>query len=250
MVLTLSAFDGPGRRVRLAAFCVVLTLMASACKDASGHPLALAVAPETHGAVVLGEEPATLPRVLTDHGLARAGVLEIEAWRDSWSLGGREGEALREQVHPMAARRLVPVLGKAGVQDLLARTALTLASVHAIGSSFESEFVATSLARARELQRGAALAAERDDPESALVGIFRVSDVLWNLSPGRVAQDLLEKARLALERKPDPSPYSEEELIRIRRLMFGATEALEAQDFPGAIRRAYYACQLLGATPP
>jgi len=79
---------------------------------------------------------------------------------------------------------------------------------------------------------------------------FRAADALWQVSPRQVATELIERAEKFLGRNPAFGSYSQEELIRIRRLMYGASEALDAGDYPRAIRRAYYACQLLGANPP
>ena len=74
-------------------------------------------------------------------------------------------------------------------------------------------------------------------------------DILREISPKQVAQGLVEKATEAWRRNQESETYSGEELTRIRRLTMGAIEALAEGDYPQAIRRAYYACQLLGADP-
>jgi hypothetical protein len=74
-------------------------------------------------------------------------------------------------------------------------------------------------------------------------------DALWEVSPQQVAFELVRKAEGDYGRIRASDTYSEEELTRIRRLTTGAAEALEEGDYPLAIRRAYYACQLLGAYP-
>ena len=88
------------------------------------------------------------------------------------------------------------------------------------------------------------------DAVRALELSMDAADALWEVSPRQVAADLIQRAEEALGRNPGPDAYSQEELTRVRRLMYGASEAVEEGDYPRAIRRAYYACQLLGANPP
>jgi hypothetical protein len=142
------------------------------------------------------------------------------------------------------------VLGEAGIREVLGRNALSLTAMEAVSSLVHSETVSSALQSARTLQSEAAGALERGEGETALILAFRTADVLWEVTPERVATDLIEKANEALGRNQRPGAYSEEELTRIRRLMYGASEALDEGDYPRAIRRAYYACQLLGTTPP
>jgi len=218
--------------------------------DEQGNPLAVAVAPETHGAILLGDGPATLPRLLSRYGLDHEGAAQAEAWWDSWAMEDQEGAVLRSRIYPLASGGLLPVLGAAGVEALLGENALTLAAAEAVASLMDSQDVSQALERARDLHREARAALREGRMEHALQRIMETSDALWKLSPAHVATELLDEARMAMGRNREDATYSEEELIRIRRLIHGASEALEAGDYPGAIRRAYYACQLLGASPP
>jgi hypothetical protein len=232
------------------AWCVISTLSVSACMDAGGHPLAVALAPETLGAVLFSEELSTVPRLFSDYGLALEGAAESEAWWDSWALGDLEGAHLRSQIYSSAAQRLFPVMGLAGTQDVLDRNTLSLAAVGAVGAIVDSEGISHALGRARGFHSDAWRALGRGEGEDALRLALRTTDALWEVSPQQVAVDLIGRATDEMGRNPEPASYSEEELIRIRRLMYGASEALEEGDYPRAIRRAYYACQLLGADFP
>ena len=237
--------------LRTFMWCVIYTLSVSGCMDTEANPLdvAVPVAPETHGALLFSDEISTVPSLLLDHGLAHEGVAEAEAWWDSWDLGDSEGAALRSQIYPSAAQRLFPVMGMAGVQDVLDRNTSGLAAIGAMGAIVDTEAISHALDRARGLHSDAWRALGRGEGESALVLALRTADALWEVSPQQVATDLIDRATNALGRNPQPASYSVEELIRIRRLMYGASEALDEGDYPRAIRRAYYACQLLGADP-
>ena len=72
-------------------------------------------------------------------------------------------------------------------------------------------------------------------------------------SAGDMAFSLDDKsveAEIALGRIRGDDPYPEENLTRARRLTRGARLALAEGDLSRAIRRAFYACQLLGARSP
>ena len=208
------------------------------------------VAPETHGAVLFSVELPTVPNLLSVHGLAPEAALEAEAWQSSWTLEDEAGSRLRSQIYPLAAQRLLPVLGVAGLRDILAKNRLSLDAVEAMGSLVNLATVSSAFAQANALHSQARSAVELGELERGLVFAFRTADALWKVTPPQVAEELMETAAETLGRKGDSGTYSEEELIRIRRLMYGASEALDDGDYPRAIRRAYYACQLLGATPP
>lgn len=230
----------------LAAMCVAGTLAVSACQDAQHNPLALALAPETHGAVLASEQLPSVPHLLTEQGMAMQGSAEAEAWWESWRLGGEDGAHLRSLVYPHAVQRLYPVLGRVGVGELLRANDQGLSSAGASPSVLASEGVRVALRRALELHREAWSVLEEGKGEEALLLAFRSADALWEATPERVALDLVERAQEALGRNEGPPPYSQQELTRIRRLVNGAKEALGEGDYPLAIRRAYYACQLLG----
>ncbi len=57
-------------------------------------------------------------------------------------------------------------------------------------------------------------------------------------------------AEAALGRISDDDSYPEETLRRIERLVRGADSAIRTQEYSTAIRRAYYACLLLGVELP
>jgi hypothetical protein len=215
-----------------------------------GDPLAVLVAPETHGAVVFSDHLSTLPTLFSRNNLESEGSSQVESWWASWELEGPKGAELRARIRPLAARDLLPALGPSGVRDLVGQNGLTIATVEGLTFFLGSASIGTALKSARESHGRAfrALAGER--LEEALTFALETTDALWRVTPPQVAKDLITDAETMLGRKEALDTYSQEELTRIRRLMYGASEALDAGDYPRAIRRAYYACQLLGASPP
>ena len=230
--------------------CVFVTLPVSACQDVESDPLAVAVAPETHGALLLGADLSSVPHLLTEQGLALEGAAEAEAWWESWTLSRGEGARLRSRIYPSAARRLYPALAKDGVRHIISRHEETLKTLETVGDILTAEVLSEAMVKARTLHADALAALNAGDGENALGLALQSVDALWEVSPRQVALELLEQATEALGRNPTPSSYSDEELTRIRRLTSGAREALEEGDYPRAIRRAYYACQLLGVELP
>jgi hypothetical protein len=212
--------------------------------------MAVAVAPETHGAVLLSDELPSVPALLSAQGLEEEGAAEAEAWRESWDLSEEEGTRLRARIYPSAARRLLPALGDAGVEDLLARNEENLRAVEAVAHLLLSEPVLEAFQRSQDLHAQARESMDRADGEMALGMALESVDALREVSPEHVGRGLVDEAELAFRRIRSTEAYSLEELTRIRRLTIGAREALEAGDYPRAIRRAYYACQLLGVSPP
>lgn len=94
------------------------------------------------------------------------------------------------------------------------------------------------------------------DPLNHILGEGQVAELLAGLEsdlgttdPELLATTLADLADEGLRRTEGSATYSEQELTRIRRLTGGAREALDEGDYPRAIRRAYYACRLLGVEP-
>jgi len=233
----------------LLGFCVVSATPVSAQKDIAQHPLE-AVAPETFGAVALGEGLPSVPELVEAHGLQEEGSAEVETWEESWALESTDGAAVRaNQVYPGVVARLFPLLADPGVRELLLENEESFRSVKRMGVLLDNEKVEWALEEALRFHRDAFLALQEGDGKLALELALRSADALREVSPREVASDLLQQAEDLLGRKTDLGSYSSEEVARIRRLTSGAKEALAEGDYPRAIRRAYYACQLMGVEP-
>ena len=231
------------------AMCVGFTLPASARQDMEDQPLS-AVAPETYGAMALVGGLPSVPELVQAHGLNSANRVEVEAWRDSWNLVAGDGALARAtQVYPGVAARLFPIMNRPGVEELLRENEGSLRSARRVGRVLANQRVEAALELALRFHREAAAQLQEGDGEQALRLAFQSADALRAVSPAEVAGELLERAQAHLRRSEELDTYEGEKLTRIRRLTSGAAEALGAGDYPRAIRRAYYACQLLGADP-
>lgn len=229
--------------------CVVSTLLVSGCQDVGEDPMAIYVSAGADGAALLGESLPTIPTLLLDYGLETEGVAEMEAWEASWA-DGEGGVDLREVVHRSSVERLLPLMGRSGVEDVIARNALNIDAVEDLGPMIQSPAIRQALGGAGAFLDEARAALVEGREGEALLLALKASDTLWEVSPQQVAANLLRLAEDHLRRNGPPPSYTEEELTRVRRLMFGSSEARKNGDYPGAIRRAYYACQLLGVEFP
>jgi hypothetical protein len=207
----------------------------------------MAVAPETHGAVLLNEGLPTLSDLLTEHGLAGEMGEELDTWWGSWELGATEGQRVRASLYPLVASVLFPYFLEEGVADLLARNQGNLRAAQSVEILLVADAVDAAMQTAWRFHNQAVEALGRGDAETALNLALRSADAIREISPEQVARELIQQATGAFRRNGESGPYTEEELTRIRRLTSGAEEALSIGDYPRAIRRAYYACQLLGA---
>lgn len=232
-----------------AGACVFLTLAVSACEDAANDPLAMAVAPETHGAVLLSEGLPTVSDLLVKHGLAEQSKAYMDAWWQSWELGQDAGARSRAPLYSPVSAAVYPYLMEEGVAQLLIENERALKAAQAVELMLVADAVDAAMENAWQYHRQAVEALGRGNGEVSLSLALRSADAVREVSPEQVARALLLQANEALRRNRDVVPYSVEELTRIRRLTSGAREALEDGDYPRAIRRAYYACQLLGAGP-
>jgi hypothetical protein len=215
------------RRPSRRDLCVAGTLAVSACQDVQHNPLALAVASETHGAVLFSEQLPSVPHLLADRrygrrGLRRGGCLVgvLEARGEKmgpsfapWSIPLPYSGSIRFSERPASASssqgndERLSAAGNAGP---------AWPPRHSTGPRSLHRPPWGSVGRAVDWGRRG----------SAPPGPCRSVDALWEVTPERVALDLVERADEALRRNDRSVPYSHQELTRIRRLMNGAREAL------------------------
>jgi hypothetical protein len=188
----------------------------------------------------------SVPDLMEAQGLQTEGRSDLEAWWTSWSLPSQQGARVREGVYPSVSGKLFPLLTRRGVEELLEVNEERLRGAEEVGEVLGNPKVEHALERAMGFHSQARSALQGGEGELALTLALRSADALWAVSPGRVASTLLTRAQGALRRNGGSAAYTQEEVRRIRRLTSGAEEALEDGDYPRAIRRAYYACQLLG----
>ncbi|HEX6937870.1 MAG TPA: hypothetical protein VF158_00550 [Longimicrobiales bacterium] len=233
--------------------------LAAACTDAPTEPLALVVAAETEAALRVAEALPTLPQVVDR--LVAAGRLDpadaatLAAARSLWVEADGVADAasarlLRRRAYAQAAPAVARALGPAGLAEAETGLRRWIELAGAAASGAELPGIAAALADGRALLAAAQSARQRgrSDREAAL--LLEAADRLRETTPGAVARRLILQAEEALEaRRGAAAPGAMERDAawrRAERLVDGAREALEAGDPVRAIRRAFYARQLLG----
>ncbi|HEU4560997.1 MAG TPA: hypothetical protein VFS20_24305 [Longimicrobium sp.] len=220
----------------------------AACGDAPTLPTSFAQ--EAGGRTwVAVTEPAGMPDARTwlpylapqDARRIRAVMADAGKTRRNGQLeAGLEQEA---QARVDAARALAHDPPAARVMGALAslREWETRAAARQRAGSYPGlDSVVTSVA-ARRTEAEAAL--ERGELRTAAVLLAEAGEVARTYSPVRVALRLLQRAEQRVDTDPNPTP----DMRRARRMLRGAREAMATGDQMRAMKRAWYAQQILDA---
>lgn len=238
-----------GRLAPLAAIVAIAGVLA--CGDAR-DPVSLLTTAETAPALDLDAPLPTLP-TLVQQVLAPAGpplapadatrLLDAFATWTSASIGDvpAEQDAERARARQMAAPVLAAALGIAKIEDLNARLQTWTTLGLLVAGDRDPELKAALRSSAAALRS----ADERNaagDLAGSLAATMEAAESLEQATPYAVADRLLRNARGRFDSLEVSDDVSRE---RADRLLRGAEEALAAGDYPLAIRRAYYARELL-----
>ncbi|MDT8342078.1 MAG: hypothetical protein RQ751_11255 [Longimicrobiales bacterium] len=228
-------YPRPPRRVLAAAG--ILAALAAACHDSPSDPLSGITTVETAPSLAITREVPTLDR-LAGGGAGSGELAEaVREWRASWD--DPDGEVWRVAARARALPELHARTGDRGAQRALAelfwlrgeteRHALLPAELR--GPLDEARLL---------LDRGEA-ALEAGRGEEALGWALAAADRVRAVTSEAVARRLMGQGERLLA---DP-PAEGVDVERARHLMNGAHRALAAGDYPLAIRRAYYARQVV-----
>lgn len=208
--------------------------------------MAVLVAAETHGALRVAEGLPTMGDLAHRAGEG-PGMAEAERiWTESWTEGADRGGQLRMDAYRMAGPVLTEALGPDGVRDLLVSVNDVLDAASELDPTELPAFIVEGLIEGEVLSQEAEQSLGAGDLDRAMLLTLQASDRLRALAPAEVAEALLREAEGALGRNGADAPYTELDLERSRHLLISAGEAMDGGDYLRAIRRAYYACQLLG----
>lgn len=224
---------------------VLAALLMAGCRDAASDPLAALVAGETRGALALRTELPALPDLAVRGGIEDRVAAALELWETSWDGDPVRGRALRGEAYRRAAPELADALGPGEARRMLDDMGLALGAVATLEEGALEPELGAEVARARTLHDRARGALAEGDVPGAFALEMEASDALRAVAPPVVANSLLIRAESALEVDADTA-LSAEDRERARRLVDGARRAAEAEDWSRAIRRAFYASQLLG----
>jgi hypothetical protein len=118
-----------------------------------------------------------------------------------------------------------------------------LTAISSAGPVSTDPRIASEVQRAGELHEHVEAALEDGDVATALAYAMEASDALRRFSPSRAVEAFLTKADAELTAGDDA--LSDTDRARAMRLVEGARSAIAEGDWTRAIRRAYYASQLL-----
>ncbi len=238
------------------ACLLALALLVPACADAPRDPVALLVAPEARAALEVGSTLPSLPELIRRNtpgaptgDLARAETL----WREAaGAVDGVQAAELREAAYALAAPALAAAMDSTSLAGTQARLERWIALAGGALRHAEFRDLSTALHEASGDLAAARGAEARGDRVEEVAMTLRAADRLSETTPQAVAARLAaeDEAALGTLRQAGGAPSDEEarrRLERIDRLVRGAREALAAGRYEVAIRRAYYARQLLTA---
>lgn len=246
------------------AFSALLALVG--CGDALTEPEALLVAARTEAALQLSASLPTLPhlvgRALGPNGSDRrsnAAATETTALsraRALWLEAAGTGDAgaaaaLREAAYALAASELAVILDSAAVADMHRLLDRWIRSATTLLGGAHYPQIEAALEQGRTLLKRARAAEVEGDRAAAVAALLEAADRLAETTPEGVALRLIREAehlygKRSTAKEDAPHDLS---LSRAGRLLRGAREALGQRDYILAIRRAYYAGQLLRAGP-
>ncbi len=224
---------------------VLCAVVLFGCDDSGSDPMATLVAAETHGALAMAEDLPSLPELTRRLDEPSRVAASAELWTRSWDEGD-EGDRMRMEAYMAAVPPLAARLGPTGVRGVLDPVQGTLAAARTMDETELPGFVIDGVAASDALAAEAETALDEGDLGRALLLAFEAADGLRKLGPEEVARDLVIRAEQAIGRDGEDRSYTDLELERSRHLLLSAAEAMGRNDYLRAIRRAFYACQLLG----
>lgn len=236
----------PRRAVALACLLVV-----AACDEVPTGPEGGLATPETRAALPIPDPGQTLSGLTLVSGLVDGWDAEVAAWKASWDRSPSRGRELRTEIY----ERILPTLPSGQALRLaeraLASTVDALASLQDHAADEELPLhLRMALDEATRRARDASERMANGDATAALGLALRAGDALREVGPRNVGATLIESGEVALGRFQAVDPYSQQVRARAVRLLEGARAAYADGSHELAIRRAFYACQLLGVELP
>lgn len=217
----------------------------SACQDSATDPMVGLVAPESEAALALGMAFSDPGGWVEEGSLDRGAERALGDWRDSWLADPDEGRAERAATYEPLAEALAARLGPRDVDAKLDLLAKGVRRARGIGSQGLPSRLSERIDAAGTSLSAALAARDRGDARAAIEEVLRGGDALREVGPEAVARALDREVQEGFRRLRADESYSEQDLVRIRRLVDGARDALSEGSWVLAIRRAYYARALL-----
>lgn len=245
----------------LVILSLATALATSFCADAPTGPAATLIASEAEAALLVASSLPTLPdlasQLLESDRISAEDASALEQARALWLEAAEVGEPaistrMREEAYALAAPALARTYGEIELADVHDRLQRWIALAHgALGGDAASDIARTLDAGAALLDRARAAEA-RGERQEAFRVTLAAADLLLSTTPAAVAMRLIVDAEQVLEaaKSVDVEDDAADDgrarsISRAERLLRGARQAVSEGDHARAIRRAYYARQLL-----
>jgi hypothetical protein len=225
----------------------------SGCGDAHLDPMAVIQTEETRSVLALTADLPALPELAERPGVEGDMGDAVTRWTASWHRPLDAGRAMRDRAYGDASVVAADAVGEAGIRGMVGQVDAALAVAEPLLAGDPDPEIAAGILRARLLRDEAVRSLAAGRLAVAMRDVLGASDALRELGPQAVARALLARAEEALAREAHAEAgteggVSDLDLERGEHLVLSARLALDDQDWTRAVRRAYYACQLLGAT--
>lgn len=237
------------RALRPGLVALLLALPAAGCDDAAEEPTALLLAGETHSALEVDVALPSLPELVGRAGAQGELSGAMDLWLSSWDAPPDEARELRNRAYERGADRVAELLGPDGVAAELDRLGEAVEATRELGDAGVPDDVRRRVADATALHHRAGDLLERGRTGEALEAVLRGADALRSVGPESVARTLIRRATERMATLEADGEVDEVDMVRAGRLLRGARYALEDRHWSRAIRRAYYACQIVGVDP-
>ena len=232
----------------LALAGVLAAALSAACGKSLAEVESGVVAAGLRPALKLSRPPPTLAE-LTGGAPADSMAALAAKWEAAWARGSAAARRERlEEVYD-AAPRLLASVDSAAARGAVAGARASLAESRVMSASLPGR-LSEALRQAALHLDGAAQALSAGDWSTASLGALRAGDALREVSPRIVALELVDAAYRAMPAEREDDLEEPVNVRRARRLAWWARVAVAAGSYELAIQRAYYACLLLGTSPP
>lgn len=240
-------FESAGASGRRALAAILVSLVPSvACRESLTQVDSGVVASALRPALKIAQPLPGLPDIVAGGATPRGTTTLLSGWEDSWNHGVTAGRLLREETY-LAAESLGLGSDSSTARSAIEGVRAAVAEVRSYNPPL-SPHLAGALEEAGQLLDQAERAGV--DWGTAVLKALRAADALRETSPRTVALSLVEAAEEALGDPPDGDDEEAADSARARRLVWWSRVAIGAGGHELALRRAYYACLLLGVELP
>jgi len=259
---------GSSRWIRMwAAGGLVLGLALPGCGDLDGVALVAVESDSPVPVLQLGRDLPSVPTLVARWGGGLPLESVLDQWENSWVLPEDEGERVRMESIQALSLLLLPHLPEGELERSIGQVDGAVRALEAALEGRDLEALGGPVSQAVSAAHRASTALGAGDSAEALRWALASSDHLRKATPEVLARTLILEVEAELQRlwdSPQGPGHSELTLgaaeaaraeARVRRLLAGAQEAMNAEDFPRALRRAWYAMGLIeslrsGGTEP